>query len=380
MNAVVSIKERQPALPTVAMSEGELLDVLQSSIYPGAKLESIKLALGYCKAGGLDPLQKPVHIVPMNVKVRGRNGERDTYEWRDVIMPGINLHRTNASRTGEYAGSSEPEFGPDLTRTFVKGDRELAVTFPEWCKVTVFRLLPNGQVAAFTAKEYWLENYATAGNDTNMPNAMWARRVKGQLAKCTEAQALRKAFPEHAGAPTAEEMEGRTIHGDTDLERQALEGMVDPAVLQAWILKAQAATTDEDAQHVYRDGIAAMGTKDLTSAATFKKAVIERRTALKNAQATDATPRQPAEQKVAGEEPQQAQVPVEQPSAAAQQGDPFTVTYAKVADMMKSAAAKRDQDALDIAADWIDTLPEAQRSEARALYEQFSAEIKGGAK
>jgi hypothetical protein len=28
------------------------------------------------------------------------------------------------------------------------------------------------------------------------PNAMWRKRFHGQLAKCTEAQALRKAFPE----------------------------------------------------------------------------------------------------------------------------------------------------------------------------------------
>ena len=43
---------------------------------------------------------------------------------------------------------------------------------------------------------------------------MWAKRPYGQLAKCTEAQALRMAFPEHVGGhPTAEEMEGKTIEG-----------------------------------------------------------------------------------------------------------------------------------------------------------------------
>jgi hypothetical protein len=46
---------------------------------------------------------------------------------------------------------------------------------------------------------------------------MWARRPRGQLKKCAEAQALRMAFPEAVGAaPTAEEMEGRSLTDFTE--------------------------------------------------------------------------------------------------------------------------------------------------------------------
>ncbi len=39
---------------------------------------------------------------------------------------------------------------------------------------------------------------------------MWTKRSYAQLTKCTEAQALRRAFPELLGGqPTAEEMEGK---------------------------------------------------------------------------------------------------------------------------------------------------------------------------
>ncbi|MFM7010971.1 MAG: recombinase RecT, partial [Betaproteobacteria bacterium] len=43
------------------------------------------------------------------------------------------------------------------------------------------------------------------------PNAMWQKRPYAQLAKCAEAQALRKAFPEFGSAATADEMEGKEI-------------------------------------------------------------------------------------------------------------------------------------------------------------------------
>lgn len=205
-------------IPSLAMDEAELMKVLQSSIYPGATPESIKLVIGYCRAGQLDPLQKPVHIVPMSVKVKGRDGQKDSYEWRDVIMPGVGLYRTQASRSQQCAGVSEPEFGPD--EEFKAG--EFSMNYPKWCRVTVRRLV-SGNAVDFTAVEFWKENYATAGKDTIVPNAMWKKRPYGQLAKCAEAQALRKAFPEFVGAAvTAEEMEGKPLDDVALLEHQTV--------------------------------------------------------------------------------------------------------------------------------------------------------------
>jgi phage recombination protein Bet len=182
------------------------LTVLKETLYPGAKDESIAMVLNYCKARKLDPIKKPVHLVPMNVKT-GRKGQdgKDIYEWRDVVMPGIGLYRIEADRSGQYAGMSEPEFGEDITEKV----GNTMMTYPRWCKITVKKLL-NDQIVEFTAKEYWKENYATKKRDDMSPNAMWEKRAYGQLAKCTEAQALRKAFPDVVGQDyTKEEMEGK---------------------------------------------------------------------------------------------------------------------------------------------------------------------------
>lgn len=201
MNAIT--KQESAGLPALAMTEGELLQVMQSSLYPGAAVESIKMVLSYCKAAGLDPMQKPVHIVPMwDGKLQGM---------RDVVMPGIGLYRTQAARTG-CIGVTEPEFGPDVTESI--GGQQ--ITFPAWCRVTVKRRLPTGEVAEFTAKEFWKENYAVKGGKEKSiaPNAMWSKRPYGQIAKCAEAQALRKAFPEIGSEPTADEMAGKALNDD----------------------------------------------------------------------------------------------------------------------------------------------------------------------
>ncbi len=195
-----------------AMTEDQLVNILRNSLYPGAQTDSIKMVLGYCQAAGLDPMQKPVHIVPIyDGKLKAM---------RDVVMPGIGLYRTQMSRTGECAGVTEPEFGTDTTETL--GGVE--ITYPQWCKVIVKRILPSGQIAEYAATERWKENYAMKGGAEKSiaPNAMWTKRPYAQLAKCAEAQALRKAFPELGAAPTADEMEGKEFDGQI-LEAQMRE-------------------------------------------------------------------------------------------------------------------------------------------------------------
>jgi len=194
-----------------AIDEQQLISVLSTSLYPGAAPASVSMVLAYCKASGLDPMQKPVHIVPM--------WDRNLGRMKDVIMPGIGLYRTMAARGGDYAGVSEPEFGDDITENI--GGVE--ITYPVWCKVVVKRRLSDGTIADFSAIERWKENYAVKGGKERSiaPNAMWAKRPYGQISKCAEAQALRKAFPEIGAQPTAEEMEGKSVEVDITPEVNA---------------------------------------------------------------------------------------------------------------------------------------------------------------
>ncbi len=199
--AIIATKSVSDLMSSI---DEHVYNALKNSIYPGAADPSIAMVLAYCKAKNYDPLGKTCHIVPMQVK----DAKTGNYEWRDVILPGISGYRIDAHRTGLYMGLSDPEFGPMISEKF--GDK--VVTYPEFCKITVKKMMSNGEIAEFSAKEYWKENYAKKGKDSNAPNAMWEKRSMGQLAKCAEAQALRKAFPEAVGnLPTFEEMEGKEL-------------------------------------------------------------------------------------------------------------------------------------------------------------------------
>lgn len=259
--------------------DDSLLPVLRSSLYPGASDDSIRLVLGYCKAAQLDPMHKPVHIVPM--------WDAKSRTMRDVVMPGIDLYRVKASRTGYYAGCSEPEFGPDETRTL--GGAE--ITFPSWCRVTVRRLVAGSRadapvVAEFTAVERWVENYATKGRDSAQPNAMWTKRPYGQLAKCAEAQALRKAFPEVGSGPTAEEMAGKTIDADTMPPPTAPVGASDSLLESA----RNAANEGTETFRTFWRAIPAPDRQALTPALGSLKEAAEAADADRTVDATAATP------------------------------------------------------------------------------------------
>ncbi len=194
--------------------------VLKDAIFPGASKEAIFMAVDYCKARNLDVFKRPVHIVSVWNSAARANVE--------TVWPGIAELRTTAMRTKKYAGCDPAEFGPinDLTfRGSVKGkegwsDKTVTLNIPEWCQITLYRLVDGKRVAFPGPRVYWLETYASFGraksdDDLAMPNTMWQRRVMGQLEKCAEAGALRKAFPEELGGDlTADEMAGQHIGPD----------------------------------------------------------------------------------------------------------------------------------------------------------------------
>ena len=227
-------------LPAIAQQRG--IDVatwnaLTNSVFPGAREESIVLAVDYCRARKLDILKKPCHIVAMKVKDQ-QTGETS---WRDVIMPGIYEQRTTAFKTGQMAGQDAPVFGDLIMHKGIQA--------PEWCRVTVYRLT-GGHRCAYTHTEYFVEACATTGSGEI--NSMWRKRPRGQLAKCAEAGALRKAFPDElGGVMTAEEMQESTDRIEVASSPTTQEVLADESKIRTIRKMLEATGKDESKMLAY---------------------------------------------------------------------------------------------------------------------------------
>ncbi|EGF96778.1 phage recombination protein Bet [Brevundimonas diminuta] len=210
MNAIAIQGPRLPYHPAVeerfGVDQGSWR-VLTDAVFPAAERpESIIMALAYCRARNLDIFKKPIQIVPIYDSKRRC--------MVDTVWPGIAELRTTAMRTGSFAGFDDTEYGP-LVEESLSG---VTVRYPEWAQCTVYRLIAGQRVPFVGPKVFWIETYATAKRDTKAPNSMWAKRPRGQLEKCAEAAALRRAFPEEIGNEyAAEEVEGQAFGGVRDV-------------------------------------------------------------------------------------------------------------------------------------------------------------------
>lgn len=144
--------------------------------------------LNYAQRTGLDPFARQIYMI-------GRRSNGGT-KW--TIQASIDGLRIVAERSGDYAGQVGPEFcGTDG----VWRDTWTAAEPPVAARVGVLR---HGFSTPLFAVAYY-DEYAQTSN--GQPTAMWASKPRLMLAKCAEALALRKAFPNDlAGLYTADEM------------------------------------------------------------------------------------------------------------------------------------------------------------------------------
>jgi phage recombination protein Bet len=187
----------------------------------------VLLVWDYCIARRLDPLKKPVHIVPIEVK----DAKTGKYEWRDVVLPGIYELRTTAQRTGVYLGHSKPVYGPPISAYGVEA--------PEWVELTVYRYnAASSQRVEFPVCVFFRE--VVALTKEKRANSRWAKAPIQMLTKCAEAAALREAFPDEIGGEhTVDEMDGqRAIDAPVVTEEKPV--LPKPEGFDEWFVDMQA--------------------------------------------------------------------------------------------------------------------------------------------
>jgi phage recombination protein Bet len=158
------------------------IQTVKDTIFKGANDAELQLYFHKCLAVGCHPLDQLIH------PSKFQDGQGGT---RVVFLTTIDLFRARAQDTGEYDGQDEPEFEYGELE---EGD----FIHPTYCRVNVYKKEISRPTVG-TAD--WNEFYPTEAKK----QFMWKKMPKVMLAKCAEAQGLRKAFPQALNKLYAEE-------------------------------------------------------------------------------------------------------------------------------------------------------------------------------
>ncbi len=157
----------------------EQIQLLKNTICKGISDNDFMIFSHICKRTGLDPFARQIYAVP-------RKGTM-------TIQTGIDGYRLIAERTGKYAPGKEP------SHTYDTNGKLLSAT------AYVKKQTADGTWHEVSATAFYSE-YVQVYN--GVPSQFWSKMPHGQLAKCAEALALRRAFPqEMSGIYTSEEMQ-----------------------------------------------------------------------------------------------------------------------------------------------------------------------------
>jgi len=161
------------------------LDILKNMYCKGLSDDEVNVFLHICKRTGLDPRARQLYPVK---RPNRKTGKDDL-----TIQTGIDGYRLIAERTGKYA--------PGKESTYKYDDKGRLLSATSYIK----KMTLDGTWHEVAANALYCEYVQTKYDGA--PTQFWVKMGHTMLAKCAEALALRKAFPnDFSGIYTKEEM------------------------------------------------------------------------------------------------------------------------------------------------------------------------------
>lgn len=195
MNKIMTIPtQNETTTLNVPSFNQKQIDILKNSICKGISNEEFEIFIMACKKTKLDPFMRQIYAVK-------RKSKKPDGSWGETmtIQTGIDGYRLIAERTGCYAPGQEPTYYHDT-----EGNLQSATAY-------VRKQTRDGTWHTVSASAYideYMQTFTDHKTGEKKATGMWGNMPRTMLAKCAEAQALRKAFPfEMSGVYTKEEME-----------------------------------------------------------------------------------------------------------------------------------------------------------------------------
>ena len=166
-------------MSTLTLWTPEQTQLISTTIAPGCSTDELRLFAYACQRTGLDPFSKQIYAIKRGGKM--------------TIQAGIDGLRSIAERTGQLDGSETHWCGEDGVWT----DVWLSSKPPAAAKTILHR---KGASHPFVG----VARFA----DYNAGQGLWSKMPAAMIAKCSEALALRKAFPaDLSGVYSTDEMD-----------------------------------------------------------------------------------------------------------------------------------------------------------------------------
>ena len=173
------------------------VELIKTQIAPGASDGELELFVQQCRRTGLDPFSRQIYAVMRDSRVQVNGQWVSTPKM--TIQVSIDGFRLIAERTGKYAGQVGPQWcGPE----------------GQWVDVWLKKEPPAAARVGVLRRDFSEPLYGTARFDAYASRkssgelmGLWAKMPDVMVAKCAEAQALRRAFPNDlSGLYASEEM------------------------------------------------------------------------------------------------------------------------------------------------------------------------------